>query len=88
VADEPRDGEDDAVRDAAGAAFTHRQGLLGGILRDAGAAPERADALALTVVAAIEGAIVICRATRDVAALDAVSIHMRALLRAELEETR
>jgi AcrR family transcriptional regulator len=88
VAVEARDGEDDAVRDAAGAAFTHWQGLLGGILREAGVAPERADALALTVISAIEGAIVICRATRDVAALDAVSTHMRALLRAELEETR
>jgi AcrR family transcriptional regulator len=71
---------DPAVEQAA-AAFARWQALIAARLRADGVSD--ADGLAALVLASIEGAIVLARAQRDPAPLDAVHRRLRALLRAE-----
>jgi AcrR family transcriptional regulator len=87
VAIEARD-ERDAIRDEAAAVFARWRTLLAREFAAAGVEAARADELALVAIAAVEGAIVLCRAARDIAPLDAVNAQLRALLRAELEESQ
>jgi AcrR family transcriptional regulator len=69
---------------AAGHAFGRWQDLIAGTLRDAGVERAKARRLATLVVAAIEGAIVLSRARRDVRPLRDVGRELEATLRAAL----
>ncbi len=64
-------------------AFERWTALIAGRLVDDGVAPERAAELATLVIAALEGALVLARAARDVAPLDGVHRQLRSLLRTE-----
>lgn len=70
----------DPVLERAGAAFIRWTGLIADRLRGDGADPDRADELATLILSAIEGAIVVARATRDVKPLDLIHGQLRALL--------
>jgi AcrR family transcriptional regulator len=70
-----------AVADAAREAFARWLVPLQEALQRGGLAPERAARVALLVVSAAEGALVISRARRDVTALDAVQEELELLLR-------
>jgi len=67
--------------DAAAAAFTRWQDLIGRTLLDAGVSRTDARRLATTVVAAIEGAILLCRVRRDIRPLRDVHRALEATLR-------
>jgi hypothetical protein len=67
--------------DAAAAAFTRWQDLIGRSLLDAGVSRTDARRLATTVVAAIEGAILLCRVRRDIRPLRDVHRALEATLR-------
>lgn len=66
-------------------AFARWQAVMARQYADHGATPERADELATIVLAAIEGALVLCQARRDATALDIVHDQLRTLLEAELD---
>lgn len=70
----------DPARDRAGAAFTRWTGLIADRLRADGADEKRAEELAMLIITAVEGAIVVARATRDVTPLDLVHAQLRALV--------
>jgi AcrR family transcriptional regulator len=70
-----------AVADAAREAFAVWLAPLQEALQRGGLAPERAARVALLVVSAAEGALLISRARRDVTALDAVQEELELLLR-------
>ncbi|WP_166905129.1 TetR/AcrR family transcriptional regulator [Mycobacterium sp. DL440] len=70
----------DPVLERAGAAFTRWTGLIADRLRGDGAGPDRADELAMLILTAIEGAIVVARATRDVKPLDLIHGQLHELL--------
>jgi AcrR family transcriptional regulator len=72
-----------AVAEAARQAFALWLHPLEEALARGGLAPERAARVALLVVSAAEGAVVVSRARRDVAALDAVQAELELLLRPE-----
>jgi AcrR family transcriptional regulator len=67
--------------DAAAAAFTRWQDLIARALLDAGVSRTDARRLATTVVAAIEGAILLCRVRRDIRPLRDVHRALEATLR-------
>jgi AcrR family transcriptional regulator len=83
VAIESRE-DDTALVDEAAAVFARWEDLLAGSFTAAGVAPGRAHELALTVIASVEGALILCRARRDIAPLDAVNADLRSLLQTEL----
>jgi AcrR family transcriptional regulator len=85
VAIEAGDGESDLHRHA-GAAFERWQQVLAQRLVADGVSAPRARELAVLVIASIEGALVMARAHRDAEPLDDVHHHLRALLRAEIED--
>ena len=62
--------ESPSAADAAGEAFASWQAKIAGHLRADGAADDRAEALATTVVAAVEGAVILCLASRSTEPLD------------------
>src|SRR5947209_612724 len=66
----PADGPD--LRDAACAAFETWRRAIAGSLECGGVAAARADEIALHAIAAFEGAIVLCRAYRDLRPLERV----------------
>lgn len=70
------------VIDRAAAAFTRWNDLIVDRLIGDGAAPDRAEELAMLVLAAVEGAIVVARTTRDLKPLELVHSQLRALLEA------
>ena len=70
VDDNPEAG---AARAAAAAAFGRWSTLLARSLTDHGVAADRAHALATLVIAAVEGAVVMCRAERTLGPLDEVA---------------
>lgn len=70
-----------AAIDAAAAAFTRWQDLIARTLLDAGVSRTDARRLATTVVAAIEGAILLCRVRRDIRPLRDVHRALEATLR-------
>jgi AcrR family transcriptional regulator len=65
-----------ALRDAVSEAFTDWRELLATRLRSAGITPARAHTLATLTLSAIEGAVLLCRAQRDTAPLDAVATEL------------
>lgn len=72
------------VIDRAAAAFTRWNDLIAQRLIADGIATKRANDLAVTTTAALEGAIVLARAARDTKPLDIVHRQLRDLLNAEL----
>ncbi|MGA5545181.1 TetR/AcrR family transcriptional regulator [Mycobacterium sp. NPDC051198] len=66
--------------DRAGVAFTRWTGLITRRLQSDGVATERAEELATLILTAVEGAVVMARATRDVKPLDLIHRQLRALL--------
>lgn len=64
-------------------AFARWTGLIGARLVADGIAPDRAGELATLVIAALEGALVLARAARDVGPLDGVHRQLRSLLHNE-----
>jgi AcrR family transcriptional regulator len=77
-----------AVLERAGAAFTCWTDLIAQRLSDDGVAADRAAELSMFVTAAVEGAVVIARATRDVGPLDSTHRQLRVLLQAEERSPR
>ncbi|ANE78003.1 hypothetical protein A7U43_00485 [Mycobacterium adipatum] len=76
-------GEDDvAPRDAAVFAFSNWTSAVAGALRDDGARHADAADTAMLVVAAVEGAVAMCRAERSTDPLDAVGRRLHAMLAA------
>jgi AcrR family transcriptional regulator len=74
------------VIDRAAAAFTRWTNLIAERLVADGVSASRADELATLSTTAIEGAIVVARASRDLKPLDIVHGQLRDLLQAELSE--
>jgi AcrR family transcriptional regulator len=77
-------GKANPVIDRAADAFTRWNDLIAARLIADGIAKERAEEVAVTTVAALEGAIVLARAVRDAKPLDIVHRQLRDLLEAEL----
>lgn len=73
--------DDPQLAGAAARAFAAWTDALAGLLRDRGVPAARARRLATTAVAAIEGAVVLCRARRDIRPLLDVSREVEDLLR-------
>src|SRR5512139_1523687 len=65
---------------AAAAAFQHWQDVLAIALGDAGVDEARSARLATLIVAAVEGATILCRARRDTRALDDVVAELESLI--------
>jgi len=80
------ESHDDApqLATAAAGAFSLWQSVLEGLLRARGVSAARARRLATTTVAAMEGAVVICRAQRDIQPLTDVSRELEDLLASAL----
>jgi len=76
------------LQDAAGAAFERWAALLARSFTEGGVAEARARELSVMTLAAVEGALVLCRAQRDAAPLDSVHRQLRALLHDELDRPR
>jgi AcrR family transcriptional regulator len=70
---------------AAAAAFQRWQDALALGLRAGGAGPDRADRLATLIVAAVEGATILCRARHDTKALDDVAEELDLVVNAALQ---
>jgi AcrR family transcriptional regulator len=77
-----------AVLERAGAAFMRWTDLIAQRLSDDGMAGDRAAELSMLVTAAVEGAVVIARATRDVGPLDSTHRQLRVLLQDEQRSPR
>lgn len=71
------DQTDTAVVDRAGAAFVRWTQLVTQRLQADGVDAERAEELAMLITTAIEGAVVVARATRDVKPLDLIHRQLR-----------
>jgi AcrR family transcriptional regulator len=82
-AGDPAKDENAAVLERAGAAFVRWTDLITARLVDDGIAEDPARELSVFIASAIEGAIVIARATRDVTPLDSTHRRLRSLLKAE-----
>lgn len=76
------------VIDRAAAVFARWTDLIAQRLIADGISAKRADELAMLTTTAIEGAIVVARASRDVKPLDIVHGQLRALLQAETSERK
>ena len=74
------------VIDRAAAAFARWIDLTAQLFVADGIAAARAEELAMLMTTALEGAIVVARASRDVKPLDVVHRQLRALLQAETSE--
>lgn len=81
-ADEP------GLQQLAGETFVRWQGLMSDSFVTAGVSKARAAELAAFALSAIEGALVLSRAQRDLGPIDAVRSQLGALLRAELDQPR
>lgn len=71
--------DDESLRRLATEVFASWQHQLATVLADAGVDPDRAPRLARTMIAAIEGAIALCRAERSLAPLEDVTAELRTL---------
>ncbi|GAA1158232.1 TetR/AcrR family transcriptional regulator [Ornithinicoccus hortensis] len=77
------EGETAAHR-AAAEAFRSWQALLAEVFEESGVPATRAASLSWTVIALLEGAVVLCRSTRSIEPLDRVEVELRGLLAAAL----
>jgi AcrR family transcriptional regulator len=78
--------DDSALTAAASEAFARWQTALARLLRDRGLTPARSRRLATTAVAALEGAVVLCRASRDLQPLTDVGDELEAMIGLALRE--
>ncbi|MGV0835884.1 TetR/AcrR family transcriptional regulator [Mycolicibacterium thermoresistibile] len=78
-------GTERAARDVAGVAFSQWSGLIADKLVADGLTRRRAQTLAVLIVSAMEGALVLAQAQRDAAALDAVVDELTALCAEPME---
>jgi AcrR family transcriptional regulator len=76
--------DDGAVGAVAAEVFTSWEKLLADSLRQHGAAKREAEQLATLIVAAVEGAVVMCRAKRSAQPLDAITPQLEALVAAAI----
>jgi AcrR family transcriptional regulator len=76
------------IIDRAAAAFARWTDLIAQRLVADGVSPTRADELAMLSTTALEGAIVVARASRDLKPLESVHGQLRFLLQAELSERK
>lgn len=74
--EEPSDGTDSAARLAAADAFARWEQRLASALQQQGHAPVASRSLATLIIASVEGAIALSRATRDIAAFDRVAAQL------------
>jgi AcrR family transcriptional regulator len=74
--------DDGAVGAAAAEVFTSWETLLADSLRQHGAAKHEAEQVATLIVAAVEGAVVMCRAKRSAQPLDDIAPQLEALVAA------
>lgn len=74
------------VIDRAAAAFARWNALIIDRLTGDGVAADRAEELAMLVLAAVEGAIVVAKASRDVKPLELVHSQLRSLLESAISE--
>lgn len=72
----------------AAAAFDKWIGLIEGLLRSDGVAPDRAAELAMLATTSIEGAVLVARTTGEMTALDLVHRQLRALVAAASGERK
>lgn len=72
--------DNDALRDAAAQAFVRWRDSLATALRRGGVGKARAQRIAVLTMSSLEGAVVLCRAQRDIAPLDAVAREMDLLV--------
>jgi AcrR family transcriptional regulator len=86
--DPARQDQASAVIARAAAAFARWTDLIGQRLTADGVSARRAEELAMLTTTAIEGAIVVARASRDVKPLDVVHNQLRALLKAATSERK
>lgn len=82
--EQPPSGESSTVHAAAAEAFSGWQSRLADSLGDSGVDAENAEQLAALVVAAVEGAVVMCRAHRSTKPLDHVAVQLDHLIAANL----
>ncbi|KAA9153527.1 TetR/AcrR family transcriptional regulator [Amycolatopsis acidicola] len=75
----------DGMRDAASEAFTGWQRPTAEALREMGVPAARSESLAVLMISALEGAIVLARAHRDTAPLESVVTELRPMLDAAVE---
>lgn len=73
-----------SVIDRAAAAFARWRAEIAQRLRSDGVPAQRADSLAMLVLSSFEGAVVIARASRELAPLDLVHNEIRSLMSAEM----
>ncbi|MEG2803674.1 helix-turn-helix domain-containing protein [Stenotrophomonas sp.] len=76
----PVDAHPSAARDAAAAVFARWEQRLGDALVQAGHAPAAAAAQATLIIASVEGAVAMCRATQDIAPFDRVAAQLLAMV--------
>jgi AcrR family transcriptional regulator len=76
------------IIDRAAAAFTRWTDLIAQRLVGDGVSPKRADELAMLSTTALEGAVVVARASRALKPLESVHGQLRDLLQAELSERK
>lgn len=81
VAVEDLTDEEEAPREAAASAFRNWTGILAKSLCDYGASDSEANRIATLIVAAVEGAVAMCRAERRIEPFDGVSVELTALVR-------
>ena len=74
------------ARDAARVGFRHWENTLTDACLRAGIGRDRAEGLAMTMIAAIEGALILVRAEGDMRPLDVVATSLRQLLSTELAQ--
>lgn len=85
-AGDPTKQDQAPVIDRAGAVFARWTDLIAQRLIADGVSTERAEELAMLTTTAMEGAIVVARASRDIKPLDLVHGQLRTLLQAEISE--
>ncbi|WP_439098549.1 LmrA/YxaF family transcription factor [Amycolatopsis vastitatis] len=78
----------DDLREAVGKAFDGWQRPVAATLEQLGVPPARSPSLAVLMLSALEGAIVLARAHRDVAPLDTVVAELRPLLDGAVDRRR
>ncbi|KXO88905.1 TetR/AcrR family transcriptional regulator [Tsukamurella pseudospumae] len=76
-----------APRAAAATAFEGWAGRIADALADAGVAATEARTLAALIVTSVEGAVVVCRATRSTATLDDVGVALDRVVAAALRDS-
>lgn len=85
--EEPSGEQNPPALAAAAEAFEEWQRLLADALREHGADPAQAADLAALTVAAVEGAIAMCRAARSIQPFDQVAQRLEALITAVLDHS-